>query len=89
MRPLAEGSLGSPAAQGRNGPAFSRSVRIGVPKHTVGLSEKTAAAAGVDTAAGLLSWAASTERPFGDVEFREASPSGFVQKLIAFIREKV
>ncbi|MFT8597794.1 cell division protein FtsA [Acetobacter orientalis] len=89
MRPLAERILGSPAAKGRHGPAFTRSVRLGRPKHITGLPEKTAAAAGFATAAGLLSWAASTERPFGDVEFREAAPSGLLQKLVAFIREKV
>lgn len=89
MRPLAERILGSPAAKGRHGPAFTRSVRLGRPKNIIGLPEKTAAAAGFATAAGLLSWAASAERPFGDVEFREAPPSGFLQKLVAFIRERV
>ncbi|MFT9216844.1 MAG: cell division protein FtsA, partial [Acetobacter malorum] len=90
MRPLAERILGASAAKGRSGgPAFTRSVRLGRPKHILGLPENTAAAAGFATAAGLLSWAASAERPFGDVEFREAPPSGMLQKLVAFIRDRV
>ncbi|GBQ08108.1 cell division protein FtsA [Acetobacter cerevisiae] len=90
MRPLAERILGASASKGRNGgPAFTRSVRLGRPKHILGLPENTAAAAGFATAAGLLSWAASAERPFGDVEFREAPPSGMLQRLVAFIRDRV
>ncbi|MBS0959195.1 MULTISPECIES: cell division protein FtsA [Acetobacter] len=89
IRPLAERILGAPSAKGRHGPAFNRSVRLGRPKNIIDLPEKTAASAGFATAAGLLSWAASAERPFGDVEFRETQPSGFLQKVVAFIREKV
>lgn len=90
IRPMAERILGMPVSSGRpSGAGFTRSVRLGRPKHIIGLPENTAAAAGFATAAGLLFWAASAERPFGDVEFREAAPSGFLQKLVAFIRERV
>lgn len=90
IRPLAERILGVPVSVGRHsGPGFTRSVRLGRPKNIAGLPEDTAAAAGFATAAGLLFWAASAERPFSDVEFREAAPTGFLQKLVAFIRERV
>lgn len=90
IRPLAERIMGVPVSVGRHsGPGFTRSVRLGRPKNIAGLPEDTAAAAGFATAAGLLFWAASAERPFSDVEFREAAPSGFLQKLVAFIRERV
>lgn len=90
IRPLAERILGTPVSIGRHsGPGFTRSVRLGRPKNIIGLPENTAAAAGFATAAGLLFWAASAERPFGDVEFREAPPAGFLQKLVSFIRQRV
>lgn len=90
IRPLAERILGAPVSVGRlSGAAFTRSVRLGRPKQIINLPENTAAAAGFATAAGLLFWAASAERPFGDVEFRDAPPSGFLRKLVAFIRERV
>jgi cell division protein FtsA len=90
IRPLAERILGAPVSVGRlSGAAFTRSVRLGRPKHIINLPENTAAAAGFATAAGLLFWAASAERPFGDIEFRENPPSGFLRKLVAFIRERV
>ncbi|MFT8675811.1 MAG: cell division protein FtsA [Acetobacter sp.] len=90
IRPLAERILGAPTTVGRaGGTGFTRSVRMGRPKHIVGLPENTAAAAGFATVAGLLFWAASAERPCGDVEFREAAPSGFLRKLVAFLRERV
>jgi cell division protein FtsA len=90
IRPLAERILGAPVSVGRlSGAAFTRSVRLGRPKHIVNLPENTAAAAGFATAAGLLVWAASAERPFRDIEFRENPPSGFLRKLVAFIRERV
>ncbi|GBR11848.1 cell division protein FtsA [Acetobacter oeni] len=75
--------VGSVAAR-----VLNRPVRLGRPGGVTGLPEQCAAA-GFATTAGLLAWAASAERPFGDIEFAEEPPRGVLNKLVSFIRARV
>ncbi|NHN85189.1 cell division protein FtsA [Acetobacter musti] len=75
--------VGSVAAR-----VLGRPVRLGRPAGVIGLPEQCAAA-GFATTVGLLTWAASAERPFGDIEFAEEPPTGILNKLVSFIRARV
>lgn len=67
---------------------LNRHVRLGRPHNVVGLPEACAAAS-FSTTVGLLTWAASAERPFGDIELAEEAPKGLLNKLVSFIRDHV
>ncbi|OUJ16807.1 cell division protein FtsA [Acetobacter sp. DsW_063] len=75
--------VGSVAAR-----VLNRPVRLGKPMNVVGLPAECAAAT-FATTAGLLAWAASVERPFGDIEFTDERPAGFMNRLVSFIRDRV
>ncbi|MBV1836713.1 cell division protein FtsA [Acetobacter estunensis] len=75
--------VGSVAAR-----VLNRHVRLGRPQGVIGLPDQCAAAS-FATTAGLLIWAASAERPFGDIEFTEEKPTGFFSRLVSFVRERV
>lgn len=75
--------VGSVAAR-----VLNRPVRLGRPSGVVGLPEQCTAAS-FATTVGLLTWAASAERPFRDMEFAEERPTGLLNRLVSFIRDRV
>ncbi|MDG6094220.1 cell division protein FtsA [Acetobacter sp. AN02] len=67
---------------------LNRPVRLGRPAGIPGLPAECAAAS-FATTTGLLMWAASARRPFGDIDTPPQKPAGFLNKLVSAVREWV
>ena len=67
---------------------LGRQVRIGRPMQLRGLPEMATGPA-FATAGGLLSWAAGAGRNFQDVDMEEEQQSGWLRRIVNFLRERV
>ena len=67
---------------------LNRQVRLGRPTGMRGLPTD-ASGPGFATATGLLSWAAGAGRHLNDIDLAEPRPSGFIRRLVEFLRDRV
>ncbi|HXT80058.1 MAG TPA: cell division protein FtsA [Acetobacteraceae bacterium] len=67
---------------------LGRQVRLGRPVAIRGLPELASGPA-FATAAGLLSWAAGNGRTFQDVDLEDEQPTGFLRRLVNFLKDRV
>ena len=67
---------------------LGRQVRLGRPMQLRGLPEMATGPA-FATAGGLLSWAAGAGRGFQDVDMEEEQQSGWLRRIVNFLKERV
>ena len=67
---------------------LGRQVRLGRPTQLRGLPEMATGPA-FATAGGLLSWAAGAGRGFQDVDMEEEQQSGWLRRIVNFLKERV
>jgi cell division protein FtsA len=67
---------------------LGRQVRLGRPASLRGLPAM-ATGPGFATSAGLLAWASGEGRPLADVDLTDDQPRGLVQRLAAFLRDRM
>ena len=67
---------------------LGRQVRLGRPMQLRGLPEMATGPA-FATAGGLLSWAAGAGRTFQDVDMEEEQPSGWLRRVVNYLRDRV
>ncbi|GBQ71814.1 cell division protein FtsA [Ameyamaea chiangmaiensis NBRC 103196] len=68
---------------------LDRPIRMGYPTGFRDLPQDAPASAGFATTAGLLSWAAGSDRSFNDVDVSEPGASGLLGRIVNFLRDRV
>ena len=70
------------------GASSNKQVRLGRPIALRGLPDSASGPA-FATAAGLLAWAAGEGRTMHDVDLEVERPTGFVRRIVNFLKERV
>jgi cell division protein FtsA len=70
------------------GRILNKQVRLGRPVALRGLPDSASGPA-FATAAGLLAWASGDGRVINDVDLEADRPSGFVRRIVNFLKERV
>jgi cell division protein FtsA len=85
---LTGGACQLPGAREMAARILGRQVRLGRPTNLRGLPDAASGPA-FATAGGLLAWAAGTGRPLVDVDLVPERPTGWLGKIVNFLKERV